>query len=251
MDSTPERAGRPLCAAHKTSAGAEGPTGSGGRFDPANLFAGHGLVLEVDLVDLRERHLGGGDVLLGVDGVHRAGVDAGPAVDALVGIDEDHAVLVHLVDAVHGTDLDAGLVLEIDAGLGDDIGHDPVESSLSGRGAGPLVPPVLGLEGTHDDVTTLPAADPHRVVDGEHKDLAVADLACPGRATDGVDHSVDEGIADHRLHLHLALQGDVGPGPAIRLGVAALRPAAHHLLHDVTRSALGVGSGVDTSDPIN
>src|SRR3712207_7821256 len=43
------------------------------------------------------------------------------AVDALVGVDVHHPVA--LVDAVHRTLVDTGLVEDIDAGLGDHVGH--------------------------------------------------------------------------------------------------------------------------------
>src|SRR6476659_8328961 len=75
------------------------------------------LVLEVVRVDLGEF------------GVHRAGLDAGIAVDALVGVDVEllDVVVIGLVrrrvDAVDGTDLDARVVLLSYAGLGDDVGH--------------------------------------------------------------------------------------------------------------------------------
>src|SRR5437870_5719112 len=88
-----------------------------------DLDAGDVLVLEVDLVDVDELHLRGGHVLLRKNRVDRTGIDTGAAVDALVGVDVHHAVLVGLVDAVHRANLDAGLVLEVDAGLRDDIGH--------------------------------------------------------------------------------------------------------------------------------
>src|SRR5207302_84415 len=96
--------------------GAQGrPSGGRSWLQPVHLGPGAVLVLEVDLVDLDEAHLRGGHVLLGEDGIHRAGVDAGPAVDALVGVDVDHAVRISLMDAVDWADLDAGLVLEVDA----------------------------------------------------------------------------------------------------------------------------------------
>src|SRR2546423_3196992 len=69
------------------------------------------------------------ELVLGEAGVHRAGLDAGVAVDALVGVDVEHLDLVVVglvrrrVDAVDGTDLDARVVLGPDAGLCDYIGH--------------------------------------------------------------------------------------------------------------------------------
>src|SRR5262249_62289601 len=54
------------------------------------------------------------------------------AVDALLGIDHEDAV--RLVDAVDRTDVDAGTIFDVDAGLGDDVGHgaNPTEA-LPGR----------------------------------------------------------------------------------------------------------------------
>ena len=63
--------------------------------------------------------------------VDRARLDAGVAVDALVRVDVElfDLVVVRLVgrrvDAVDGADLDAGVVLGSDAGLGDHVGHGP------------------------------------------------------------------------------------------------------------------------------
>src|SRR4051812_45139400 len=81
------------------------------------------------------------DVVLVVDGLHRADRLAGAAVHALVGVDVEHPVA--LVDAVHRTLVDARLVEDVDAGLGDDVGHG---ESLPGNarattlaGPGPIV----------------------------------------------------------------------------------------------------------------
>ena len=43
------------------------------------------------------------------------------AVDALLGVDDQHSL--ELVDAVDRADVHAGLVFDVDAGLGDDVGH--------------------------------------------------------------------------------------------------------------------------------
>src|SRR4051794_1143025 len=65
-----------------------------------------------------------GDLLQGVDRLDRAGVDAEAAVDALLGVDVEHLpVLVLAVDAVDRADVDAGRILHSDAGFGDDVGH--------------------------------------------------------------------------------------------------------------------------------
>src|SRR5712691_10041547 len=69
-------------------------------------------------------------LVLGEDRLHRADGLADPAVDAFVGVDIEH--LRAFVDAVHRADLDAGLVLHVDARLGDDIRHrDLLFSPLS------------------------------------------------------------------------------------------------------------------------
>src|SRR5690606_24443301 len=64
------------------------------------------------------------DVVLVVDGLDRAHRLARAAVHALVRVDVQGAVA--LVDAVDGTLLDARLVLDVDAGLGDHVGHEAV-----------------------------------------------------------------------------------------------------------------------------
>src|SRR5262245_54833399 len=53
--------------------------------------------------------------------LHRADGLAGPTVDAFIGMDVEHRVA--LVNAVDGANLDAGLVLYVDAGLSNDIRH--------------------------------------------------------------------------------------------------------------------------------
>src|SRR5262249_59661383 len=63
-------------------------------------------------------------LVLDEDRLHRADRLASPAVDALVGGDEE--LVRPLVDAVHRADLDAGLVLDVDTRLGDHVRHtDP------------------------------------------------------------------------------------------------------------------------------
>ena len=84
----------------------------------------------VRVVDLDERLPLVGHRVLGEDRLDRALGLAGAAVDALLGIDHEHAV--GLVDAVDGADVDAGLVLHIDAGLGDDVCHLGVAPELEG-----------------------------------------------------------------------------------------------------------------------
>ncbi len=75
-----------------------------------------------------------GQLVLGKAGVDRACLDAGVAVDALLRIDVElgHLVVVGLfwsrVDAVDRADFDAGIVLGVDAGFGDDVGHGSRDS---------------------------------------------------------------------------------------------------------------------------
>src|SRR5690606_13007838 len=78
-----------------------------------------------------------GQVIFVVDRLNGADRLAGTAVDALVGLDVEHAVA--LVDAVDGALVDAGAVLEVDAGLGDDVGHwieDPFAVWATGNSPG-------------------------------------------------------------------------------------------------------------------
>src|SRR5262249_3335224 len=111
------------------SGGGGGPLGS--RWPQlGEALAGGVLVLEVVVVERRIVRPLLGDVLLGEDRLDRTRIDAGAAVDALVGIDVEHPILVGPDDAVDRAFLDAGLVLHVDAGLGDDVGH----------GVGPIRP---------------------------------------------------------------------------------------------------------------
>src|SRR5438105_5971628 len=70
-----------------------------------------------------------GQLILGEAGVDRAGLDAGVAVDALLGVDVEllDVVVAGLVrggmDAVDRADLDARVVLRADARLCDDVSH--------------------------------------------------------------------------------------------------------------------------------
>src|SRR5436305_5937087 len=81
------------------------------------------------------------ELVLGEAGVHRAGLDAGVAVDALVGVDVEHldVVVVGLVrrrvDAVDRTDLDTRVVLGPDAGLCDYVRHVLLATRTRGRSA--------------------------------------------------------------------------------------------------------------------
>src|SRR5581483_3944405 len=73
-------------------------------------------ILAIELEALLEAGLG-----IGLDRVDRALRLAHPAVDALVGVDDEH--ILTLVEAIDGTDLDAIGVLALDAVLVDDVGH--------------------------------------------------------------------------------------------------------------------------------
>src|SRR4029078_770586 len=61
----------------------------------------------------------GGDVVLGEDGFHRALGHAEGAVDALVGVDDQHVRA--LSEAIHRADIDTIGVLALHAGLGDHV----------------------------------------------------------------------------------------------------------------------------------
>src|SRR5581483_359191 len=75
----------------------------------------------VGVVDLHERLPLLRERVLGEDRLDRALRLARTAVDALLRV--DHEDPVELVDAVDGADIDAGAVFDVDAGLGDDVGH--------------------------------------------------------------------------------------------------------------------------------
>ena len=73
------------------------------------------------VVDLDERLPFVGQRVLRKDRLDGALGLARAAVDALLGVDDEDAA--GLVDAVHGADVDAGAVFDVDAGLGDDVRH--------------------------------------------------------------------------------------------------------------------------------
>ena len=82
------------------------------------------------VVDLHERLPFLRERVLGEDRLDRALRLARTAVDALLGIDHEHAL--GLVDAVHRAHVHAGLVQDVDAGLGDDVRHfTPVYATSS------------------------------------------------------------------------------------------------------------------------
>ena len=80
-------------------------------------------------------------VVLVEDRLDRADRLAGTAVDALVGVDVEHPLA--LVDAVDRALVDAGPVLQVDARLGDDVGH--------------RVPPGAARERVRADQPSIPA----------------------------------------------------------------------------------------------
>jgi len=91
------------------------------------------LVLEPERVDLGVFLLTVRHIVLGEDGRDRADRLAGAAVDALIGVDVELAVYVFVVvDAVDGTDLDAGFVDGADTGLRNDVsqGMSPPPTAL-------------------------------------------------------------------------------------------------------------------------
>src|SRR5438477_215997 len=118
---------RPVASSTRMAASQiSGPTPSPGSRVTACLAKEDGfggLLLEVVGVDLDEVPPLLRDLVLGEDGVDRAGIDAGAAVDALVGVDEVHVGRIVGVDAVDRADLDAGRVLDADAWLGDHVSH--------------------------------------------------------------------------------------------------------------------------------
>ena len=77
--------------------------------------------LPVGVVNLDERLPLVGKRVLREDRLDRALGLAGPAVDALLRVDDEDPV--GLVDAIDGTDVDARAVFDVDARLRDDVGH--------------------------------------------------------------------------------------------------------------------------------
>ncbi len=71
-------------------------------------------------------------VIFIVDRFHRTDRYAGPAVDTLVGLDVEHSIT--LIDAVDGALCDTRFIFNINAWLGNHIGHDaPPSRSAEGR----------------------------------------------------------------------------------------------------------------------
>src|SRR5439155_22841483 len=111
---------------------------------PVQLRLGRGLdsgvVLEELLVQLDEALPLIGRLVFREDRLHWAHRLAGAAVDALVRVDVEHRLA--FIDAIHRTDLDTGLVLHVDAWLGDDVRHQDLPLSITVRGARCQVRPI-------------------------------------------------------------------------------------------------------------
>src|SRR6267142_2777472 len=100
--------------------------GLGGRLDS-------GIVLEELLVQLDEALPLIRRLVFREDRLDRAHGLTRAAVDALVRMDVEHRLA--FVDAIHRTDLDAGLVLHVDARFSDDVRHQLLPLSSAIRGA--------------------------------------------------------------------------------------------------------------------
>ena len=93
-----------------------------------------GRIREVICVRLGESVPLTGQVLFREDGRNRAGIDAEGAINAIGGVDVQLRVGVLAVDAIHRANVDTGLVLNIDAGFGDDVGHEFLERASGVKG---------------------------------------------------------------------------------------------------------------------
>jgi hypothetical protein len=82
-------------------------------------------------IDLDEGALVLGDVVLGVDRLHRTFCDAQCAIDTLVGIDGEE--VRSLAEAINRAYVDAIGVLALDAGFGHYIGHGNARTDLRKR----------------------------------------------------------------------------------------------------------------------
>lgn len=66
-----------------------------------------------------------GDLRLGKYGVDRALNDTGVAINAFLGVNENHRVVITAMDTIHGTNVDAGLVFDANARFYDHVCHCP------------------------------------------------------------------------------------------------------------------------------
>src|SRR5215213_11183596 len=94
--------------------------GGGGSADYPSIQSGLALLEVVCVLGDVALHLLR-DLVLRVDGLDRALGLAGPAVYALLGVDQE--LVPPVVDAVHRTHLDAALVLRADTRLGNNVGQ--------------------------------------------------------------------------------------------------------------------------------
>ena len=123
---TSVRRGRTARAGPRPDAGGRWPVSRGLRAPSTCVAGARALSVNQIGVDLRVLRPLRREALLGEDRVHRALGLAGAAVDALVGVDEQHAVGAFVeVDAVDGADGHAGDVQDVDAGLGNHVRHGP------------------------------------------------------------------------------------------------------------------------------
>ena len=91
-------------------------------------------ILAVDVEPTIKARLG-----VGLDGVDRAFRLADPAIDALVGMNDEH--ILALVEAVHRAHFDAIGVFALDANFSDDVSHLPhTESGCAARQFAHLAP---------------------------------------------------------------------------------------------------------------
>src|SRR4029450_5735353 len=102
--------------------------------------------LRIGVVDLDERRPLLRERVFGEDRLDRAFRLARTAVDALFRINDQEPI--ELVDAVDRTDVDAGTVFDVDAGLGDDVGHEPYSTEASSS------PITSGARSTSADLAT-------------------------------------------------------------------------------------------------
>jgi len=120
---------------------------------------------------------------VGLDGVHGAFRLADAAIDALVGVNNQH--ILALVEAVYRADLDAIHVLALDANFGDDVSHryhmllGPSQARLGPSQAGIIAPygPSEPPRGSALPITIAPPAQgdasvPEEELDGRHKPVA-------------------------------------------------------------------------------
>ena len=90
---------------------------------PKSQIGQIGLRCEVVFVDFGEARPFTRQVFFRKDCGYRTCVYAQGAVDAVCWIDVELRVGFVAVDAIHGADIDAGLVLNVDARFCDDVGH--------------------------------------------------------------------------------------------------------------------------------